>query len=639
MCGIAGVMRFGADAERVSEQTITLMRECLIHRGPNGGQSWVDSSGRIGLGHRRLSIIDLAEAANQPMANEDGSIRLVFNGEIYNHADIRAELSGRGGHRWATDHADTETIVHGFEEWGIDCVHRLRGMFAFALWDGRSQELWLVRDRIGVKPLYYTVTPKQIAFASEIKSLLTIPGQRRAVNEEALFHYLSFLTTPGQQTLFDGIRKLGPGSWLRISRNGDVREQRYWDVWDHTNPLTDQTDQQLAERLLDELRVSVRLRKVSDVPVGVFLSGGLDSSTNAALFSEGEGHPVRTFSIGYDRDYPGYSNELHYARQMAERIGADHHERRLTRDDVVEFLPRMVHLQDEPIADPVCVPVYYVAKLARDSGTIVCQLGEGADELFIGYPNWLQALDRQQNDDLPIPRFVKGLGAYGLRAAGYDHAWQYEYLRRGSRGEPLFWGGAESFADAEKRRLLGPRLRSQFKDLTSWEALRPIYDDFRSKAHERSHLNWMSYVDLRLRLPELLLMRVDKMTMGVGLEARVPFLDHELVAFAMSIPSERKVRGGRLKHLLKNAVTGLVPVELIERRKQGFGVPVDDLFAGRLSEVATTELTRFCRDTGLIDLNAALNLVRTGQGSKTWYLLNLAMWWRHFIACEELAVA
>ncbi len=639
MCGIAGMLAFDRGTATVNETVVTAMREALRHRGPNGGQTWVDSSGRIGLGHRRLSIIDLSPSAAQPMANEDGTLRIVFNGEIYNHASLRAELSQSGRHRWATDHADTEVILHAFEEWGIDCVHRLRGMFAFGLWDAREQALWLVRDRIGIKPLYYGATHDRFVFGSEIKALLECPDQRRAVHEEALFHYLSFLTTPGTQTLFDGIFKLPAGTWLRVGADSRMREQRYWDVWDAAKPIQDTSDEALAERVLAELRTSVKLRKLSDVPVGVFLSGGLDSSTNAALFSEGESRPVQTFSIGYDRDYAGYANELHYAAAMAERIGADHHERRLTRDDVVDFLPQMVHLQDEPIADPVCVPVYYVAKLAREHGTIVCQLGEGADELFIGYPNWLQALDRQRYDDLPIPRLVKALGGSALRAAGYDHAWQYEYLRRASRGEPLFWGGAESFSDSDKRRLLSPRLREKFCGLTSWDALAPIRADFLAKAHEPSPLNWMSYVDLRLRLPELLLMRVDKMTMGVGLEARVPFLDHEFVALAMSIPSARKAPGGRLKHLLKTAVKDLVPREVIERRKQGFGVPVDDLFAGRLSQIAQTELTRFCDETDLLDRDAVLQLVRTGQGSKTWYLLNLAMWWRHFIAGEPLTVA
>lgn len=638
MCGIVGLLNFESGTLRVTEPLLTRMRDTMQHRGPDGGGNWIDPGGRIGLGHRRLRIIDLAPNAAQPMSNEDGTLWIVFNGEIYNHAALREELVRTGRHRWKTDHSDTEVILHAFEEWGIDCIHRFRGMFAFGMWDTVKQELWLVRDRIGVKPLYYSVHDGRIVFASEIKAILEDPGQRRAVHEESLFHYLSFLTTPAPQTLFDGIMKLPSGTWLRADRHGKVEQRRYWDVWDDVRPI-EGTDEELGERILSELRTSVKLRKVSDVPVGVFLSGGLDSSTNAALFSEGETRPVRTFSIGFERDYLSYANELKFAEIMARRIGSDHHECRLSEDDVVDFLPRMVHLQDEPIADPVCVPVHYVSRLARQHDTVVCQLGEGADELFIGYPNWLLALERQGYSDLPVPRFVKRLGCAAIAAGGYDHAWQYEYLRRSARGEPLFWGGAESFTDSEKRRLLSPRLRREFRDLTSWEAIRPIRADFESRAPEQSHLNWMSYVDLRFRLPELLLMRVDKMTMGVGLEGRVPFLDHEFVAMAMSIPSGRKAPAaqgaGRLKHLLKTAVRDLLPAELIVRRKQGFGVPVDELFAGRLAARATEELGRFCEATDLLDRDAVMRLVQNNEGAKTWYLLNLAMWWRHFIAGES----
>ena len=632
MCGIAGVLALDRGPFVVTEPLVTRMRETMTHRGPNGGATWIDPEGRIGLGHRRLSIIDLATSAAQPMSNEDGMLWIVFNGEIYNHAEIRAELVSLGGHRWKTDHSDTEVILHGFEQWGIDVIHRLRGMFAFALWDARSRELWLVRDRIGIKPLYYSLHHGRVTFASEIKALLEDPDQPREIHEEAFYHFLSFLTTPAPQTLFAGIRKLPSGSWLKVKQDGSTQERRYWDVWDDVEPIESGSDEEIAERVLAELRTSVKLRKVSDVPVGVFLSGGLDSSTNAALFSEGESRPVRTFSIGYDRDYASYRNELEFARQMASRIGAEHHEYRLGVDELVDFLPRMVHLQDEPIADPVCVPLFYVAKLARDNGVTVCQLGEGADEIFIGYPNWLQALERQRMDDWPVPRFLKRGASAALTLAGYGHAWQTEYLRRGGAGQPLFWSGAEAFSDGEKQQLLSPRIKKSLGGLTSWDAIAPIHDRFKARAWDQSPLSWMSYVDLHLRLPELLLMRVDKMTMGVGLEGRVPFLDHRLVALAMSIPSSRKASGGRLKHLLKTAVRGLVPDALIDRKKQGFGVPVDELFQGRLAALAQAQLDRFCDETDLLDRGVVNRLIQSGQGSKIWYLLNLAMWWREYIA-------
>jgi asparagine synthase (glutamine-hydrolysing) len=631
MCGIAGVLAFRDGRFRVTGEYVTGMREILHHRGPDGGETWVDADGRVGLGFRRLAIIDLSDAAMQPMKNEDGSVVVLFNGEIYNHASIREELEREGGHVWRTDHSDTEVIVHAFEEWGIDCLQRFRGMFAIAVWDARERVLWLARDRIGIKPLYYSVHHGRVTFASEIKALLADPEQERAVDEEALSHYLSFLTTPAPQTLFKGIKKLAGGTWLRIADDGAMREQRYWDVWDHTDPLVDLGEDEIAERVLDELRTSVRLRKLSDVPVGVFLSGGIDSSTNAALFSEGETE-VKTFSVGYTADYDSYKNEFVYARMMAERIGADHHEIVLGQQDLLDFLPTMVKLQDEPIADPVCVPVYYVSKLARDNGVVVAQVGEGADELFWGYPSWRTLLNLQRADDLPVPRGLKRLGVGVATAAGRGNRREVEYLRRGSAGLPIFWSGAEAFVEAEKQSLLSPRLRDEVGDLTGWEAIRPIHERFVDGRWEDSRLAWMSYADLNLRLPELLLMRVDKMSMGVSLEGRVPFLDHEFVALAMSIPERVKTANGTLKHILKRAVRDVIPAELINRPKQGFGVPVHEWIRGPLGVQARRELEDFCAQTDFLDRDEAMRYVERNDGAETWYLLNLALWWKEYIA-------
>ena len=640
MCGITGALAFKHSSFSITRPYINRMRDTMAHRGPDGAETWISTDYRVGLGHRRLSIIDLSSSAAQPMCNEDGTLWVVFNGEIYNHAEIRIELEKLGGHYWKTDHSDTEVILHAFEQWGIDCIHRFRGMFAIALWDERNRELWLIRDRIGIKPLCYSIHHGRITFASEIKALLQDPDQVRAVNEEAFYHYLSFLTTPAPETLFQGIRKLPAGTWLRISEDGDITEHRYWDVWDHTQPLVDVPDVEIAERLLAELRTAVKLRKVSDVPVGVFLSGGIDSSTNAALFAEGEGGPVKTFSIGYDCDCRTYPNELRYARRMAKEVAATHHERLLNQNDLISFLPDMVRLQDEPIADPVCVPVYYVSKLARDQGVIVCQVGEGSDELFWGYLGWKLKLRLQQCNDLALPLVLKRLGLAGLRLAGKDESLPYEWLRRGVVGHPVFWGGAEAFTETLKKRLLSPRLRTQFADLTSWDALTPIRRRFEDKAWEKSHLNWMSYLDLNLRLPELLLMRVDKMSMGVSLEARVPFLDHKLVELAMSIPERVKTRNGQLKHILKKAVRGLIPDEIVDRRKQGFGVPVNEWFADRLGNYARRELASFCERTDFLDRAFVMPLLdRRDQASAAWYLLNFALWWKEYIEGQPRATA
>jgi len=631
MCGIVGSLVFDGNFFEITAPYITTMRDTMIHRGPDGAGVWISSDRRVGLGHRRLSIIDLSDAAAQPMSNEDDTLWISFNGEIYNHAEIRNELERVGGHRWKTDHSDTEVILHAFEQWGIDCLEKFRGMYAIGLWDGRKRDLWLIRDRLGIKPLYYCIHHGRITFASEIKALLQDPDQKRAVNEEAFYHYLSFLTTPAPQTLFDGIRKLSCATWLRVKEDGRIQEHRYWDVWDHTIPLAGLPEEEIARNLLAELRTAVKLRKVSDVPVGVFLSGGIDSSTNAALFSEGEGRPVRTFTIGYAGEYESYKNEIHYARRMAQEVGAEYHERLLTMDDLIDFLPKMVKLQDEPIADPVCVPVYYVSKLARDNGVIVCQVGEGADELFWGYLDWRTALTLQKCDDLPVPRVLKRAGLTALRFLGKEETVYYEWLRRGAEGIPVFWGGAEAFTEAQKRRLLSPRLRERFKELTSWEVLRPIRQRYEDKAWERSPLQWMSYLDLNLRLPELLLMRIDKMSMGVSLEGRVPFLDHKFVELAMSIPEAVKTKNGVTKYILKKAVRGIIPDELIDRRKQGFGVPVHEWFFGRLGDRARQELDAFLNATDYLDRTEVMSLVARKSGPSVWYLLNFALWWKEYI--------
>src|SRR6267154_2257732 len=315
MCGINGVLAFANGTFSVSERYVSQMRDTMAHRGPDGASSWVDTECRVGLGHRRLSIIDLSDCAAQPMSNEDGTLWITYNGEIYNHRELRAELSRSGRHRWKTNHSDTEVILHAFEEWGIDCLSRFRGMFAFGLWDANARELWLVRDRVG-------------------------------------------------------IRKLAPATWMRVGADGQITDRRYWDVFDEVEALDGLGEDEIAERLVAELRTAVKLRKVSDVPVGVFLSGGLDSSTNAVLFSEGESAPVETFSIAYADTYRSYPSELEYARSMAARVGANHHEYLVRAQDVIDFLPLMARLQDEPIGDPVCVPLYYVAKLARAHGVV-----------------------------------------------------------------------------------------------------------------------------------------------------------------------------------------------------------------------------------------------------------------------------
>lgn len=630
MCGIVGVLEISSLASDL-DGLVAGMRDTMSHRGPDGAGLWNSPDRRVCLGHRRLSIIDLSDSATQPMVDASGQVALVFNGEIYNHAEIRRELEAAGVGPWRTDHSDTEVILHAFLTWGIDCLERFRGMFGLGVWDGRTRELWLVRDRRGVKPLYWTRNGDRISFASEIKALLADPTQQRAIDHTALYHYLSFLATPAPQTLFRGIRKLPAGGLLHVSSDGRITERQWYDLGTRVRPIEERDESAVASRLLDELRTAVQLRKVSDVPVGVFLSGGIDSSTNAALFSEGESARVKSFCIGYAGS-KSYTNETHFARAMAERVGAEHHERILTIDDLIDFVPRMIELQDEPIADPVCVPVYYVSKLARDHGVIVAQVGEGSDELFWGYSSWKTYSHLYRWNDLSVPRSLKKLALAGARAMGWGMSAQWELLRRGAAGEPIFWSGAEAFREAEKQALLGPSLRKELTGYSSWEVISPMYRAFRASNIEQAHVQWMAYADLHLRLPELLLMRVDKMGMGASIEGRVPFLDHQFVEYAMGIPASMKTAGGESKHILKRAVRGLIPDSIIDRPKQGFGAPVHEWFQQRLGTPMRASIDRFVRETELLDAKSVNAVLDAGRGTEAWYLYNLAAWWERYIA-------
>lgn len=631
MCGIVGTLRFSGE-KPVDLTKLERMRDAMAHRGPDGAGSWLSGDQSVALGHRRLSIIDLTQAANQPMGTLEGQVQLVFNGEIYNHQEIRKELQNLG-HHFTTDHSDTEVLLRSYIEWGHECVHKLIGMFAFAIWDARKQELWLVRDRIGVKPLYYAVYNGRISFASEIKALLQDEDLPRKVNELSMLQYMSFLAPPAPNTMYDGIQKLAGGGSLLVKVDGQLKEKRYWDALDQRKDLSHLSDKEVSDLVLENLEEAVARRMVSDVPVGVFLSGGIDSSTNAALFSRHTNQKVKTFSIGYDQDYGSYKNELTYAKEVADYIGTDHYELRLTQQDLVDFLPHMVDLQDEPIGDPVCVPVYYVSKLAKENGVTVCQVGEGSDELFWGYPNWRRALRMQNLSDQfsCVPSAVKKLGLSALKLAGKHASLPHDWLMRSSQDRPIFFGGAEALPHHMRLSLMSQDMIKRHGVDTSWAAIEPIWQRFQEKGGG-SRLKWMTYLDLNFRLPELLLMRVDKMSMGVSLEGRVPFLDHRFVEMALSIREEVLTRDDVLKTVLKRAVRGVIPDHIIDRPKQGFGVPVHDWMMAELGEHARDVINDFVGKTDYFDAAAIHALLNSGRSADIWNLLNLAMWWKRYIS-------
>ena len=664
MCGIVGAYK--PQGAVSSDGIVAAMRDSMVHRGPDGAGLWREPRQRCVMGHRRLSIIDLSTTAAQPMANADATVVIVFNGEIYNHAALRAELQALGRYQWKTHHSDTEVLLHAYEEWGLDCLQRLYGMFGFAVFDARDQErpvLHLVRDRMGVKPVYLTRTGSgEWLFASEIKALLAHPEVAAEMDRTALWHYLTFIVAPAPLTMFRDVFKLPNGSVVSIDHQGHAKSHRwYLSVPSKAQSLTeaDLSYDDACGHLLGLLRQSVARRMVSDVPFGVLLSGGVDSSLNVALMSEQMDRPVSSFSIAYE-DYEQY-NELKFARRVAQRYGTLHHERVIGANDVLNFLPQLAYWQEEPIADNVCIPLYFLSELVRQNDTTVVQVGEGADEHFLGY--WWCEHYRAKYESCYQPALrgrPSGAGWKRLmswlplsrRVAARLCSEDLEFIRRAQAGEPMFWGGATCFVGAVRDRLTPDRTAFRQKIDCPVDGMLPLalagldsaavcqshYDDL-GELTEPAVLQSISFLESRMRLPEHLLMRVDKMTMAHSIEARVPFLDHDVVEFASRLPLSYKLAGGIGKRILKTVAEPFVDHDLLYRTKQGFGAPVDRWFA--MPEFRRRVDAAFARSSlfkdGLFDMDVvnaevrACSEGRSGNSFQVFALLNLVLWHAHWI--------
>jgi asparagine synthase (glutamine-hydrolysing) len=571
MCGIAGFVESPSVANPFSAEDrralIGAMCGAIRHRGPDDEGAWSDRG--VAIGMRRLSIIDLA-GGHQPIHNEDRTVWIVFNGEIYNFVELRAQLEA-AGHRFYTS-TDTEVIVHAYEQWGAAAIARLRGMFGLAIWDRRDGSLLLARDRIGIKPLHYAEAGGRLYFGSEIKSILCAPGVRPDIDLDALDHYLSFLYTPRDRSIFSGIKKLPPGHVL-VWRDGRLRVDRYWEVPADETFRGSEADAVAALRGV--LTDAVRSHLVSEVPLGAFLSGGIDSSVVVGLMAETAGARVKTFSIGFDE--PAF-DELEHARRVARHFGTDHHEF-VVKPDGIQILDALIGHFDEPFADSSAIPTWYVSEMARQHVTVVLS-GDGGDELFGGYDRYL-----------PHPRVV-AFDRYGPKALRRVAAIAAARLPHGTRGKNFlrhvgrddqgrYLDAIRLFSVDEKPALLAGDVRRQ---LTG-----PDPERLLSRHFERfGDLPWASQMmrfDMETYLPEDVLTKVDRMSMAHSIESRVPLLDNDVLAFACSLPAAMKIRNGRRKHILKEVAATLLPKEIIDRRKQGFGVPIGVWFRGKLREL------------------------------------------------------
>ena len=625
MCGIAGFIdywdrRGGEPFER--GRLLKGMCDVIRHRGPDDDGFHLQDG--VALGMRRLAIIDLAGGA-QPISGEDGSVTIVFNGEIYNFQELRPELEKRG-HTFKT-HSDTETIVHAYEEYGPACANHLRGMFALAIWDDKTHELYIARDRVGKKPLYYTVTPGQtLVFGSEIKSILEHPDVQREINLEAVDAYLTLGYVPDPLTIFRDIHKLPPGHYLTFS-NGRVRTEQYWDF------KFEPAESRKPEDYLDELRAllneSVRLRLISDVPLGAFLSGGIDSSTVVALMAQNMNQPVKTFSIGFHED--SY-NELKYARLTAKKLGTDHHEFFVT-PQICDVIDDLVWHFDEPFADPSAIPTFMVSKLARDHVTVALS-GDGGDELFAGYTHYVVQESRRAFSALP-----KALRAGVMRPLSYrlpHGAWGRNYLHNISL-DPIdrYLDSLSYFTELTKKQLYTTDFQ---RALGTTDRVAHSFREYAGRVKTNEPLDQLLYIDGKTYLPGDILTKVDRMSMATSLEVRVPLLDHKLIDFVTKVPAPLKLAGTETKQLLKRVARDLIPAEILDRPKQGFGIPLEQWINRQLRDQIRETLSEpRTRQRGYVNSDYVDLILdehhknRRDHSFPLWALLILELWHRRYI--------
>jgi asparagine synthase (glutamine-hydrolysing) len=628
MCGISGIVYY--DRSRpVSAALLRCMNHVLRHRGPDEEGVWIQ--GHVGFGQRRLSIIDLSPLGRQPMCNEDGTVWVTFNGEIYNYLELRAELVKKG-HQFRSQ-TDTEVLVHLWEEEGERCVERLRGMFALALWDDKQAVLFLARDRMGKKPLFYAALPDRFLFGSEIKAILQDPDFKREADLEAIHHYLAYQSVPAPYCAFKGIRKLPPAHTLLL-KHGHLRLRRYWKL-SYRKKLALRGAHALAalqEELIERLREAVRIRLMSDVPLGAFLSGGIDSSIVVALMASLMDQPVKTFSIGFAEDE---YNELPYARMVAERYSTEHHEFIVTPDAEAIF-PELIWHYNEPFADSSAIPTYYVSKLARQYVTVVLT-GDGGDENFAGYPRYQQHEGQAwQSRCAALWARLRGLDAAWQDFTGHGSSWWRDFRRLyGLTPERLqYYYRITHFHEGYQGQLYTPELRARLNGVFTVDWMLDKY----CQSDAPDFLDATLHVDFGLYLPDTLMTKMDIASMLHGLEARAPMLDHHFLEFVASIPSALKLPdGGTGKYIFKKAVESYLPAEVIYRKKMGFGVPIDHWFRHALKDlVHDVLLSHRALERGYFRRDYIAALLARHQAGESWQyliwnLLMLELWQQMFI--------
>lgn len=632
MCGINGIISIGGTLPVNADTLIRNMNKAISHRGPDDDGVYVDPHQKFAFGQQRLSIIDLSSEGHQPMVDAAGNV-IVFNGEIYNYKELKKDIKNYA----FRSESDTEVLMHLYGEKGHSTLDALNGMFAFCYFNKSKGKYFIARDRAGKKPFYYTVSNGLFAFSSEIKALLTLPWVKAGPDADSVYNFLTFNQLDAPQTMFRNISKLAPAECLILDEKGISEQRNYWEV--RYSDLSSQSESSLSDDVFHELEKAVRYRMVADVPVGAFLSGGVDSSAVVALMRQCTSGSIKTYSVGFEGQ-PDYDERI-YAQQISKMFKTDHFEKTVGPNDIAEFLPKVVEIFDEPMADATCIPIYFISKLARENGTIVVQTGDGADELFAGYRGWrkYQNLYPWYHRYTSLPSFVRNSVA-AIAGSRNEESPAGEIIQRGARRQELFWGGAKAFREHTKQHFLKPEWIKTVREADSYSVIKKHRDAFQKLQSKYPWLNdtdWMCYLGFKFLIPAKYLYRMDRLGMANSIEVRNPFLDYNLIEKALSVPSFMKVKNNEPKYILKKSMERILPSEILYRKKMGFCVPLREWSGDIMLQFVEDNMKEFCRNTGIFreeGLRMHIKEIRNGNTDYTnnlWTVYFLMAWFKRWM--------
>ncbi|MDB4225166.1 asparagine synthase (glutamine-hydrolyzing) [Flavobacteriaceae bacterium] len=629
MCGINGIYKLSSNQVNLKDE-ITKMNSQLAHRGPDDNGFWIDDSNRLALGQTRLSILDLSSAGHQPMHDNIGKNTIIFNGEVYNFKLLNKKFLNN---EVFISHSDTETLLKLYRKFGLDMLQHLNGMFAFAIWDASKEELILARDRSGKKPLYFTEINGNFSFSSELKALFKLPWIKKEIDNKVLYDFLTYNTVATPHTMFKGISKFKPGHYMVVTKEGIKAYESFNDL--KHRDLNFSSEKELEDLVYSKLEESVKLRMISDVPVGAFLSGGVDSSAIVALMRDHTPNEIKTFTIGFENQ-PNY-NELQYAEKISKRYDTNHFVKTVTPNDLLDFIPKITDIYDEPQADTTAIPIYFISQLAKEENIKVVLNGDGPDELFSGYTNYERYVKTHQyfNFANKAPKFIKGI-ANNLVNKIQPGSPLSEMTNRLYNNQDFYWPGAGGMKESTKQNIISSHFKNSTNGHSSYNYVNQLKHDYNQflDGHKFDYTNWLCYSGYRQAVTERFLYRADRLGMAHSIESRSPFLNHEMVQLALSIPSKYKIKNGVNKYILKKSLERILPNEILYRKKMGFNLPIREWAKETIYNGVKDNIVQFNKETNIFNLeevNTQLRLLKEGNDQYTntiWSIYFLINWYK-----------